>query len=1681
MTHEHAARMVGVSVTVVPDGICKDTGRCRISLRVVPTGDPDAPKLVDLTRWPEEVARIAKHIRLSGAHVVNGAQGPEPSNMAFVRGCYGNDVDLKAAEATVLWQNVLADGETSIEIGCERLMSALSGTSPAPQPTHIEHYAEAKLAEWTQGLSDAAFAGTIQHRAMLLSSLTASTDSLTALPSDPSRPSAGAWQEFHDTWFKRKPDDVARDAAKRSAASIGVLNARTFAEAAPHLDTLHGNIAGLDRAIEHIRSLNVDTLFAPRLAGSDEHGEVIRREIENFERYWGIGRKRKALPTDEERTADNTQAAPMRKFAGMLSYPALAKYFRLILDFDVEWPAIQERLRPGMANRFYGLLAADFVEETACPSGGLWPKDAIGVNGPLHWTAVALGAGALGASPYFGPCSRQEALDGDPNKADWFRDGVIDLSTKIQTEHGSDDRFKLVIEDTTTAIYSTKKTAEDVVEARNNGRVQDDQSTRLPARHSSGITLLDSSLLTDTASQSIADKTLRFISFAEDLLEGYRVDVVLLHKDSDASGWRAVERWRTLTARDVRFPNEAQMPPDFAKAVARFRDRDDGRIRTATTNTTYEDDRGQAQTMQVDSRLFSWRGESLGVPMPNGPRKVEKRIRGVVDVDGRLDMAVDITFSVPRKGEAGGDRRPPPLRERRRYMFGMRACLINGCGPTLEEARAQYTARGAKVVLGKTTDEPLTFIRYNEVQAPDVLLHWTDPLVSATDPKVERPGENIDTIVVRSGRSMETPLASRVLVPGRATFDASEQAGKFDEHSGDSRARGAFARDIRIQTCPKNGTFPIARNREWTTTDCDGDGAGNRVLPDANASRATQSTQQSRGSVFVPDSRADRPETGFFPDSLGGLVCARFVNGESAANQFESLAQPVPFWELTGSPSDAAPIKLDLVRARPNEHGATRGWFTARGRTTLDGYRGGDVVAQRLQVSLKPGEDVELELWAHVDPKAGCDVHAVLCDGMTALAASHRHGRTLGLLTAMSSSGARALRKRFDVMARMDDAALNALEEILCLGPIPRLNNRRRVRLVHAVDVPLRSPAFTGLVAVVMNVEPENSKKTDEENRALSTWSHYVNAHEKTPLGDWQSQPNGTTTFFAGSLQVDRLSTISVRAEGTWCEHDPQCLKRDAKGRWKFIARHAAPARLFEITSISRTDEFRNQDVFLAYDDAANTGQKPVRALAHSFPDAKARRVSVSLVGTSRFTDFFPQETRAERETAAQGIGKYERASDHPVEIWVRSTVRPQHPDVDKVLPVFHWERSKPLREHVTWSRDASVRVYLDPATWPSSGEGERIAVTFGPFKEGFQPLDLEAFDRKVGAFGQFVTRWGADPIHLSGKLDDLVPIDAIDCWQSKTERDERKGVDCWQTTSDLSLPYGLEVKVNGWDAIYEHTLPSGSPISVFGENFIKGATVTVNGFPATDVRVENDMMLKATTSATVTVPIHVEVRNPDLTVSIRSMEPSLDEIEGRWYVDLHIDSQGSYYPFVQLGMARYQPHSAPGLELSQPVTVWAQVPARREGCVTFLKDRYILVEHYGVGFYGLSDVTNPKDGDVPLLDLRVMRASEVGHVEATNDGAIAWKPALDERQQVVEAVGCKPIFKDGRVWWQHTLRLPASADATRYGLLIEEVEMLQADPDPVEYPGEIDYTQGVTTTLVRRSPVFSQTIDLGE
>jgi hypothetical protein len=1755
----HSEVRVGVGFTVVPDGV-SPSGTCRLSIKAVPKADYDIKKdlTVDLCNWPRDIAALAQKIRVAAGHVYIAAGQVSVVEGYFLDGTRKCDLadhdpqsdDKFAAAANELWRNIFRAGYGSAEEGCMHLRDALRDASvmslqvaKAPVRTLLTEYATADLGRMFESTAMSAMAATLHQRLRHLAAQAGRSEVVRYKSlGEPIRPGVPWWKSLHENWFSMPPparDRQLRRTGISTAESLikemetearALLTATNTRELGRYFDAAE-RARSLAMAGAHFQNQVFDDEFwrtGRASKASDDVSAPFRREMFRFDKSWGIGAKQVAVADNECDTL--IEQAPIRKFAGILSYPTLSKFLRLIVDVHVDRSSLEPYLEKNdAAGRWYGAIAADFAGSNVPGSGGKWPKPD---SATLHWSATVLGRSIGAAADYFGPCSQRESAGKAPLADDDFRDGLINLNTKTDGAQ----RFEFTAVGVTATALTWRQAAAEIHEADRQGALRDDQSTGLPAVQRFGIALVDNGVKKDLVNTWVKKKRGgSLVEFANDLQEGFRFDVALLSLDrtdpahpKEKNDWASPARWRSLAGRVVGYQD---IDGAFLKFCADVRDRDDGRTMAATSKAEYTDENGVKQQIHVNNQLFMWTGEGLGVPSLQHERVVHNELpdRQTAHADARFDLGVNLTFDIPHLQQDRA-RRPPPLREGRSYIFGARAHLINGCGVPLKDAIDLYVSVSPLVVRGDDQGKPIHFGHRSEVRAPDVLLPFNDRLVSSRSPERDVPGENVETLVVRStvdtAKKMapgqfapthsQTGPARRFVMPPRVSFDECEMAGVFDRgFDAVAKPAGAFARDVKFRSSLKDGTFPVARDGSWAFPTDGPDATAPPPSPSDPYPTAVGPNETSRGSVLVLDPTTSPPNEPFYPDPHARTMCAVFWHAKQPADHFGTLDDPVPFW-LGHESSQALPIAIELRGTDPAAPSALRGWFNQSATLDVRQLNGGSVSVRALSMMLAAAEDIELTLWPHDD----FTDHPAIRGAVRLLAEKKNASRNFVSEFRLDPAVAPEYERRLLNLTSPNGEGRQELSRLLCLAPTSQISARRTVRLVHAVDRPLLPPTFSPgprLHAVVITPVPEGSTPDGTVATGLRSWSRYADAHQSVDIMTWPSEPHGSTTFFVGSIDIHRPSTVSVRCEATWDEYDATGVHYDSKkGAWFFTPRPEPEKLLFPIKDISTEDPFRTKPLDLLRDDSEDGHNGQYRGLSYSFPDSKARLISVSLIATSRFTKFFPAEP-----VETNGVGKYEReslklepvrpahleraplvqrsvpvatlsqrqAQDFEVAphrhrervaelLWVPSTVRPAPPQVNHIVPVFQWETTPGfLPTRIEWCRKAVVRVHLDRYSWHSSGQGELLAVAFGPFVDaGGGQLTLCTFDDAVGEFGQFITRWGADPIHVSGKLDDLIPLASI---SGTTEPGE------------FRLPYAFEPVVGDVSPSCEGRLPAGSLLTVNGDHFINGATALVNNVKARAVRVDNSMSLVLVTDADTSCPLDVKVINPDLIVQIKTYKPEMEPNEGLWYCDLDIGHGASYQPFVQLGLARYQPHSVAGLELSAPVAAWVQPLPQRKGSVTFEKNRTIVVEHYGLGF-GLTGLgTGDARVRAPRLNLRLLRASHPGRLPHGENGSLTWAPLIDGNGRAIEKLGVCPASKQDKggketneAWWCERFTLPPCRPGIRYGLMIEETELMDADPEPTQYPQNWIYDKGrltVKTIEAERSPFFLHVVDLGE
>lgn len=266
----------------------------------------------------------------------------------------------------------------------------------------------------------------------------------------------------------------------------------------------------------------------------------------------------------------------------------------------------------------------------------------------------------------------------------------------------------------------------------------------------------------------------------------------------------------------------------------------------------------------------------------------------------------------------------------------------------------------------------------------------------------------------------------------------------------------------------------------------------------------------------------------------------------------------------------------------------------------------------------------------------------------------------------------------------------------------------------------------------------------------------------------------------------------------------------------------------------------------------------------HEFHDTRYRRIEYWLEATTRFREYMP----ASLLTIPSADGPVE--TDEHIKVvgprfvtWVPNSAPPPAPDVLYVMPTFGWTRTTDAQGTTRRTRrGGGLRIYLN-RPWNASGYGEMLGVVLPRAGFAGDPNDSPAGK----PYKKFVTQWGADPIWESASVSGVSP----------------------------KASHFPRARLNGD--------PSGAWLPSFA--------------PA----IEAD---QPPGPFTTTGLLHPGLVFNDLqaTVDVAPHDVLYDEVRQLWYCDIEINFGLSYFPFVRLAVARYQPVSVSGAALSEIVPV---------------------------------------------------------------------------------------------------------------------------------------------------------------
>lgn len=284
------------------------------------------------------------------------------------------------------------------------------------------------------------------------------------------------------------------------------------------------------------------------------------------------------------------------------------------------------------------------------------------------------------------------------------------------------------------------------------------------------------------------------------------------------------------------------------------------------------------------------------------------------------------------------------------------------------------------------------------------------------------------------------------------------------------------------------------------------------------------------------------------------------------------------------------------------------------------------------------------------------------------------------------------------------------------------------------------------------------------------------------------------------------------------------------------------------------------------------------RKKVHEFHDTRYRRIKYWLEGTTKFREFLPgsllTETVNEETTPTEEHIKV----SGPEEIrWINSTAPPPPPEILYVVPTFGWVRSEDETGKRSWRRGGGLRVYLN-RPWNVTGYGEMLAVVLPPANFDGDPDTVPA--KPQPPYKKFITQWGNDPIWLSPFVPGLAP-----------------------KLSNFPLARTAPDADGKW-------LPSFAPADEADQPHepFKTTGLVPPEYP--------------------TGPLFLDIAPHDV---------FYDDERKLCYCDIEVTWGASYFPFIRLALARYQPSSADTAHLSS--IVFADF-------MPLVPDRWLTVTH---------------------------------------------------------------------------------------------------------------------------------------
>ncbi|WP_277369609.1 hypothetical protein [Rhodococcus rhodochrous] len=463
--------------------------------------------------------------------------------------------------------------------------------------------------------------------------------------------------------------------------------------------------------------------------------------------------------------------------------------------------------------------------------------------------------------------------------------------------------------------------------------------------------------------------------------------------------------------------------------------------------------------------------------------------------------------------------------------------------------------------------------------------------------------------------------------------------------------------------------------------------------------------------------------------------------------------------------------------------------------------------------------------------------------------------------------------------------------------------------------------------------------------------------------------------------------------------------------------------------------------------------------LRHEFGDTRHRYVHYTPTATTRFREYFPA-TIANNPDLVTAIGP-------ALTVDVPSSARPAQPDVRYIVPTWEWHE-QPLdvpRSAFAVRRvrtGGGLRVYLERG-WNSSGPDELLGVVLP-----IQPWISWIPDLHSGVLGQIegtalTDAWAQRvfdhldvPVRAGTPVTEQLSQHLLDSSlrtepqtsfpETRTDEERflvatRRAITAARRDDDVMIKAvtsaAKAAQLVGFTPLFTQTGPEARRFtSIWGADPVFEGDAVPDGPYIHQFGLRNAVghaiKLAEVPGETVTVVGHRAVYDPDRKL---------------WYSDIQLDAGSAYTPFVKLALARYQPHSVAGEEMSKVVIAdFAQLLPIREATYVLNPDGSALT----VTLSGAVGIPHHAQS-LPDFASRI-RASR--HVEtwierlpAESTSDLDWE-RVDQPVTLTVRLGSADLVTDqyGNVEWAGAVRVPDRAKDDRLRVRIVEYEVHRAD-----------------------------------